>query len=322
MKILFEVLSVWLFSVILAGADSFELRLWETGAPGSENSRLEETVRTDEIELNGKKAKSRWIQSVSDPTIMVFLPEKGNHSGVAVLICPGGGFNGQEFDKEGTEIALWLNDHGIAGIVLKYRLPDPASGIFVRNGAILDVQRTIRLLRHRSEEWGIDRGRIGVTGFSAGGYLTCAAGTLFDEGDADANDPVDRLSCRPDFIAPIYPLVSLSAVSGRQAAVIEKVVGPDPSEDLVKAYSLDLQVKKDTPPSFIVQAHDDYLSTENSIRFYSALKKAGVSAEMHIYARGGHGFGIRHDRPGIVSTKWPELWLEWMEDSGILSASK
>jgi acetyl esterase/lipase len=311
---------LWLLSVLSLTADPFELQLWPGGAPGSENSKLEETVRITQVEINGRQAESRWIQGTKDPSITLFLPEETKANGAAVLVCPGGGFNGMEFDKEGTEIALWLQAHGIAGVVLKYRLPDEASGIYVRNGALLDAQRAIRLMRYQGHEWGIDPQRIGVTGFSAGGYLTSAVGTLSDPGNPDADDPIDAMSCRPNFIAPIYPLVSLRALSEAQIRVLNKVVGPEPTEALIRAYSIDEQVTEVNPPTFIVQAHDDYLSTENSIRLYSALKKANVSVEMHIFSRGGHGFGMRTDRPGTVASKWPELWLEWMEDSGFLAS--
>ena len=300
--------------------ESFEMHLWEGGAPGSERSTLEETIRIDHTKVGDDRIVSRWVENVSDPTITVWLPEEENRTGVAVLICPGGGFVGQELDMEGTEIAELLNEHGVAGIVLKYRLPDPSSGIYVYNGSILDAQRAIRIIRHHAEKWEIDRDKIGVAGFSAGGYLAAATGTMFDYGNPESSDPVERLSSRPSFISPVYPLISLKVLNDRQMGVIQSVLGPDATEVQIDAYSLDEQVTAETPPTFLIHAHDDHLSSENSVRFYAALKQFGVPVELHVFARGGHGFGIRSDRPGIIARKWPELWLDWMQDSGFLLA--
>jgi acetyl esterase/lipase len=318
-KKLLGILSSLLFLTLPLGGEFFELRLWPNGAPGSENSSLVETVRVNEIEVAGKMVKSRWIQKVSDPTISVFLPEPGQRTGTAVMICPGGGFNGLEFDKEGTEIAHWLNKQGIVGIVLKYRLPDEEAGIYVYNGALPDAQRAIRIIRSRATEWGIDPQRIGVTGFSAGGYLAAAIGTFFDNGKYNTKDPVERMGCRPDFIAPIYPLVSLRVPFDNLAGEINRILGPDATEQRINEFSIDKQVTENNPPAFMVQAHDDYLPSDNSILLYSSLKQANVSVEMHIYSVGGHGFAMREGWPGEVGTSWPPLWLAWMRTSGFLN---
>lgn len=313
-------LLVVLFVSLPVLGEPVEIVLWPNGAPGSESSSMEETVRVDEKNVNGEWLKSRWIQGVTNPTLSVFFPELEKRKGAAVLVCPGGGFAGLEFDKEGTEIARWLQGNGIVGVVLKYRLPDPESNIYFRKGALADAKRAIRFIRSKRDEWGIDSQRIGVVGFSAGGFLTAATGTLFDDGDPQAADSVERIGCRPDFIAPIYPLISLSTLSGRLAKVTDRILGPNSSQSDREALSLDTRVSEQTPPAFIVQAHDDYLSSRNSILFYEALKRENVLAEIHIYSEGGHGFGIRENVPGSVGSRWPQQWLMWMENRGFLNA--
>ncbi|MCB1121835.1 MAG: alpha/beta hydrolase [Verrucomicrobiae bacterium] len=299
-------------------AKEFELVIWPDGAPGSQGTTMTETVRTNEIQIEGKPAVSRWIQGVTQPTLTVFLPEETQANGAAVMVCPGGGFNGLEFDKEGTEIARWLANHGIAGLVLKYRLPDPDQGIHVLNGALVDAKRAIKLIRQHATEWGIDANRIGVTGFSAGGYMAAAVATLVSPADPKTSDPVELFSSRPDFVAPVYPLISPKTLGERFQSMVSRLVGPEATTAQLERACLDEQVNADTPPVFMVLAHDDYLPPENSLLFYAALKKAGVSAELHIFARGGHGFAMRPDQPGTAVQYWPDLWLDWMKDQGFL----
>jgi len=181
------------------------------------------------------------------------------------------------------------------------------------------MQRAIRMVRHNAGKWNIDPKRIGVMGFSAGGYLAAAAGALFDQGNPNANDPISRVSCRPDFIAPIYPLVSLELQSNRRAGLLERMLGRNLNDKLISEYSLETRVTSQTPPTFLVHAHDDGLSVEHSIRLYLALRKADVPAELHVYSKGGHGFGMRQ-RSQPVST-WRQRWLEWMRAEGFLLQS-
>ena len=150
--------------------------------------------------------------------------------------------------------------------------------------------------------------------------MAAAAGTLFDAGDPDADDPVRRVSCRPDFIAPVYPLVSLELQISRSPGLLERMLGPDSSARMVSEYSLDTRVTPETPPAFFVHAHDDGLSVEHSIRFYLALRKAKVAAELHVYSKGGHGFGMR--QRGQPVSAWRERWLEWMRAEGFLPPSE
>ena len=207
----------------------------------------------------------------------------------ALVICPGGGHRFLSIDHEGYDVARWLNEHGIAGFVLKYRLAnEPGSTYKVDVDALADVRRAVRLVRSRAPEWGVDPGRLGVMGFSAGGDLAMLSGTRFEKGHADAIDPIDRLDSRPDFLVLIYP-------------------GFRPNT---------MHVTKETPPTFLMVADDDRFCAPGTIAFYQELRKAGVSGELHVYARGGHGFGMR-DRPLPVSS-WTARLHDWLDERGYL----
>lgn len=299
--------------------DVFELPIWPGVAPGSAESTLEEEYRDRPITDGTDVAQDRHVSGVTEPTLTVYLPDNDQATGTLVVICPGGGFSILAIDKEGHDVARWLQSQGIAGAVVKYRLPDPEVGVFVHNGSIPDVQRAIRIVRSRAEEWNVDPEKIGVTGFSAGGYLTAAMGTLHDEGDPQADDPIDRQSCRPDFIAPIYPLVSLEIEREGRRAIVERILGSNVTDETISEYSLDAQVTADTPPTFLVHAHDDGLSVEHSVRFYLALRDAGVPAEMHVFSQGGHGYGIR--QRGLPVSSWADRWLEWMRAEGFVQTA-
>jgi acetyl esterase/lipase len=307
----------WLCSAATA-SDVIEIPIWPGIAPGSNASALVEEYQDRPITDGTDIARDRHVSGVTKPSLTVYLPAKEKASGVGVVVCPGGGFNILALDKEGHDVARWLKSHGIAGIVVKYRLPDPKAGLFVRNGSMSDVQRAIRVVRHRADEWNIDPNRIGVTGFSAGGYLAAAAGTMFDNGNPQAEDPIQRVSCRPDFIAPIYPLVSLEMEREKRARIIERMLGTPVTDEAVRKYSPDLRVTPETPPAFLVHAHDDGLSVKHSVLFYLALQEAAVPAELHVYSQGGHGFGIR--QRGQPISEWPDRWLQWMRAAGILQA--
>jgi endo-1,4-beta-xylanase len=270
---------------LFAGDVSPEVPLWPSGAPGSEGLTAREVI----VNRGKDGALDRSVSSVHNPTLTVYLPDREKANGSAFIVCPGGGHRYLTIDKEGIEIAKWLNGIGVAGFVLKYRLAkEEGSPYKVDVHALQDGLRAVRLVRSRAEEWGIDPKRVGMVGFSAGGELTALVGTRHDQGNEAAADPIERQSSRPDFLVLVYP-------------------GFNP-ENLI--------VNKDTPPSFLVHADDDRLSSERSAAFYVALKKAGVSGELHIYAHGGHGFGMRNkDVP--VST-WPARLQEWMSDMKLL----
>ena len=273
-------------------AEPFEQAIWPGIAPGSENSALVEKNDDREIKDGTAVTRDRSISGITKPTITVYLPKEAKRPTAAVLLIPGGGMRRVVIDKEGHDIARWLVKQGIAGIVLKYRNPDPDAGLSVSNGAAKDVARAVRMVRHNAIEWNIAVDRIGTMGFSAGGYLVAWSAVRFDAGDAAASDPIEVQSSRPDFITMIY---------GAATSAIQAEDGDGSS----------VSVRADTPPAFLVHAHDDKgVPSERSIAFYLALRDAKVSAELHIYAQGGHGFGTR--ARGLPVSSWIERWLEWM----------
>jgi endo-1,4-beta-xylanase len=272
---------------VLAAAGPFDVPLWEHGAPGSEGQTTPEVVK-DLTEAN-HGVVTRQVSNVHNPSLIVYLPPKDKATGAAVIIAPGGGHQFLSIDLEGHEVAKWLNSIGVAGIVLKYRLArSPGSPYKVEEHALADGLRSVRMARAHAKEWGIDPGRVGFMGFSAGGELASLVETRFDQGHDHAVDPVDHESSRPDFAVLAYP--------GTRAE--------------------NVQIRPDTPPTFLVQAFDDRIGSERSAEYFLLLKKAGVPAELHIYRRGGHGFGIR-DRQ-IPTSSWNARLEEWMADSGYL----
>jgi len=222
----------------------------------------------------------------------------------AVVVCPGGGYGMVVMSYEGNDIAKWFADNGCAGFVLKYRVAPhkhPAQ--------MHDVQRAIQHVRANAKTLGVDPQRIGVIGFSAGGHLAATAGTHFQDADPKATDPVLKVSSRPDFLVLAYPVISM--IDGvTHAGSKRNLLGAEPPAELVDKMSLEKQVTKKTPPTFILQTNEDKIvPAENAILFYSALRKAGVPAEFHSYQRGGHGVGLgRHEG----SKSWPSLLKSWL----------
>jgi acetyl esterase/lipase len=245
-----------------------------------------------------EKRPVKRLGNVSRPTLTVFRPTK-NVNGAAVVICPGGGYNILAWDLEGTEVAQWLNSIGVTGIVLKYRVPRRPMDAKDKPppGALQDAQRAISVVRSKATELGIDPKRIGILGFSAGGHLAAAASTNFDKRSYEPIDAVDAVSSRPDFTVLIYPayltMKGTTELNG------------------------DIHVSKATPPTFFVHASNDPISAENSVGMYLALKRSGVAAELHLYATGGHGFGLRpSDHP---CCRWPDRCADWLRSQGMLT---
>jgi acetyl esterase/lipase len=276
-------------------------------APGSKGVKDNEKI----IDRNeGKGRPDLAAVNVHKPTLTVHLPADSKASGAAVIICPGGGYQRCVIGKEGNDVARWLTSIGAAGIVLKYRLPRPEGHVYGHTVPLMDLKRAIRTVRSRAKEWKLKGDRIGVMGFSAGGHLASTAGTHFDKGSPKATDPIDKISSRPDFMALIYPVVSLSDAVGHGGSR-KNLLGDKPDEKLVKLYSNELQVTKETPPTFLVSTSDDPVKVENSINFYLALRKAQVPAELHVYEQGGHGYGVRRSANPVAG--WPQRCFDWMK---------
>jgi acetyl esterase/lipase len=247
-----------------------------------------------------------------NPSIVPMLPTAGNRSGAAVLVCAGGGYSILAFEKEAVEIGKWLNDRGISAFCLKYRCGGVPNAHPV---PLEDGLRGMRLVRSQAERWGVDPDRIGVMGFSAGGHLAACVSTLGDAGHSQAEDPIERCDSRPNFSLLIYPVISMRADSTHQGSR-HNLLGEHASDELVARLSTDEQVSSSSPPTFLIHASDDKaVVVDNSIRYFRALTAHGVPAEMHIFAEGGHGFGMRPT--GHPVDAWPELADKWLRAQGL-----
>jgi acetyl esterase/lipase len=240
-----------------------------------------------------------YVDRVSQPTMTVY-PPMGSNTGAAVVVFPGGGYNVLAIDLEGTEVCDWLTSKGITCVLLKYRVPCVKSGPYQDcRTALEDAQRTVGLVRFQAARWQVDPHKIGVLGFSAGGHMVAAMSTHFDKRLYPTVDSADTESCRPDFAIALYP---------GHLAVPEKDFALNP----------DIRVTSRTPPTFLLQAEDDPVDpVENSLVYHAALRKAGIPVEMHLYAKGGHAFGLRRTRFPI--TEWPQLVESWLGTIGIIS---
>jgi acetyl esterase/lipase len=306
-----------------------QVPIWPGAAPDAQPVAAPEddmTLVTDSL-----VAGRPWIfvGHVSRPTMTVYAPKEKN-TGAAVVVFPGGGYQILAIDLEGTEVCDWLTSKGITCVLLKYRVPGkegyPQSAPYPKSGpypespmALEDAQRTVGLVRFHAAEWHIDPQKIGVLGFSAGGHLSAAMSTHFEKRLYPAVDAADKESCRPDFAAAIYPgHLSLSAAEWdakqgarkfavRHPANVDKDLGLNP----------EIPVTRQTPPTFLLQAEDDHVDNVNdSLAYYIALKKAGVPVEMHLYAHGGHAFGLR--RTELPITGWPQLVETWLGTIGMI----
>ncbi len=265
-----------------------------------------------------------YVGNVSRPTMTVYSP-KGKNTGAAVVVFPGGGYQVLAIDLEGTEICDWLTPKGITCVLLKYRVTDvgpyPKSGPYPESPmALEDAQRTVGLVRFHAAEWHIDPHKIGVLGFSAGGHLAAATSTHFEKRLYPAVDAADKESCRPDFAVAIYPgHLSLSAAEWDAKQGTKRIVVPHPAaSDKAHALNPDLHVTRQTPPTFLLQAENDRVdNVDDSLAYYIALKEAGIPVEMHLYAHGGHAFGLRRTQSPI--TGWPQLVETWLGTIGMIS---
>lgn len=266
------------------------LLLWPQGAPGAVGQ-----------------------EDADRPTLSVYLPSPEKAVGTGVVVCPGGGYGTLAMEHEGRQVAEWLNGLGVAAFVLKYR----HAPRYRHPAPLQDAQRAVRLVRSRAAEFGLRPDRIGIWGFSAGGHLASTAATHFDAGRADAADPVERFSCRPDFLILAYPVISFATAYVHQGSR-RNLLGDNPGPALLENLSNENQVTAHTPPTFLFHTTEDRgVPVENSVLFYLALRKAGVPAEMHLYERGRHGVGLASNDP--VLSSWPARLADWLRVHGLLS---
>jgi acetyl esterase/lipase len=260
----------------------------------------------------GKQPGHGSLSLVSHPTLTVFLPPKEKANGTAVIVCPGGSYTHLAIDHEGTLVAQRLNEMGIAAFVLKYRLPSDVTMIHKEIGPIQDAQRAILLVRQKAVQWGVDPGRVGILGFSAGGHLASTAGTHFTHAYIDNKS---NLSLRPDFMILLYPVISFDDTIGHRGSR-DALIGVHPDRSTILEFSNERQVTPQTPPAFIIQAEDDKtVPAVNSLYFYEALLRNHVPAELHMYPRGGHGFGLHN---ATTQDQWPDRLKNWMDANGWL----
>ena len=288
--------------VLIAADKPIVVEIWpgkapdEVGGIGDEKVVMSPKLDRKQVEVT---ESTRMVTNVTKPTITIYRPAKDKDTGAAMLICPGGGYWNLYWQIEGEEVAEWLNSIGVTGIVLKYRVPrrpDDTKGEPARR-PLMDAQRAVSLIRSKAREWGIKPDRIGIGGFSAGGHLAIATATSFEKRTYEPLDEIDKISCRPDFAVPVY--------SGYLKAKDKDELAPG------------LHVPKNTPPVFLVHGGEDIISDpEHSMVMYRALKRAGISAELHIYAKTAHDFGVRKvDRP---SDGWTQSCAEWLRHLGML----
>jgi acetyl esterase/lipase len=271
-------------------AEPQTMALWENGAPGA--------LGTEESDR---------------PTLTLFRAEARQTPGASVIVAPGGGYGALALNKEGRQIAYWFNSMGVTAFVLKYRL-GPRYHHPIELG---DAQRAIRMVRSRATEFGIAPDRIGFMGFSAGGHLAATAGTHVDEGTAGAADAIERVSSKPDFLILAYPVISFDAAIAH-AGSVRNLLGESPDPKLREDLSNDLRVTPQTPPTFLFHTTaDTSVPVENSVRFYLALRKAKVPAEMHIFENGPHGVGLALGDPALSA--WPTLLANWLRGRGLLT---
>ncbi len=302
-RILLVLLPLLVYTKLL-GQD-LVIPLYDGEIPDSKYTGAKEKTEKKDIVL---------ISNVQNPNIAVYLPSKRMATGQAVVICPGGGYWVLAYDWEGTDIARYLNSIGVAGIVLKYRLPTYGNCIVPHKAPLMDAQRAMRIVRQNASAWNINPSKIGIMGFSAGGHLASTLGTHFDYGNKSASDSVERQSCRPDFMILMYPVISFTDTCCHTGSR-EALLGKNPDKNLINYYSSELQVKDDTPPAFIVHAdNDNGVPSENSLLMYKALRQKKIPAELHILSEGEHGFGLGNNDHVASWTINLKLWLKWLNE--------
>jgi acetyl esterase/lipase len=282
------------------------IKVWTGKIPGAiDNSDYK--IATD--------SDNNWVKTrnISDPTLDMYPVPKGKSSSTAVIICPGGGYSVLAIKHEGLQVAMWLNSLGITAFVLKYRLPSDAIMKDKSIGPLQDAQEAVRNIRRHAKEWNIDPDKIGIMGFSAGGHLASTISTHFNE---RVYEPSDKVSARPDFSILIYPVISMDSAITHEGSRYN-LLGKNPRQELIKHFSNELKVSKDTPPAFLVHSLDDgTVPVQNSINYALALKKFKIPCELHIYETGGHGYGLGRSKD--TESSWPDACKKWLQARGLL----
>ena len=294
MKIYLFIISILL---LFSGIDAQQtIRLYPADIPNSIPSVNQESYSKD----------SGVVFKVSQPTLTIFLPDKGKRNGTAVIICPGGGYGVLVIKREGYEVAREFNKIGVAAFVLKYRLPNNEIMKDKSIGPLQDAQQAIKIVRQRSAEWNLDPNKIGIMGFSAGGHLASTAATHFNRSFIENKE---QINLRPDFQILVYPVIIMNDSLGHKGSS-ENLLGLNPGREKRDYFSNQLQVNAQTPPGFLIQGTDDHVvPVENSIQFFEALKTAKVSASIHLYPHGEHGFP-----EGLANHTWLNYCFDWLKD--------
>ena len=303
MKALF-VLGFIMCSMVTITFSQEVVQLWPSKMPNYKES--------DEAEVknNSTGRIGNSVSKVQKASLEIYLPSGGSATGQAVIIMPGGGYGMLAYQWEGTDMAKMFNSKGIAAFVLKYRLPRSKSVVVSYEAPLQDAQRAIRYVRHNAKKFNVNSSKIGVMGFSAGGHLASTLGTRYEIDNFQKSDSIDAESARPDFMALIYPVITMKD-NYMHAGSRRALLGDTPDPKLVDLYSNELHVNEKTPPTFIVHAADDkVVPVENSLQFYEALKKANVYTELNIFPVGGHGFSLAVGQPLVQS--WPDRLIEFM----------
>ncbi|MBA4852264.1 alpha/beta hydrolase [Emticicia sp. BO119] len=286
-------------------AQNETILLYTGTAPGSTGKQVPEDAKTTDGITR--------VRDVTQPALIVY-PAKKKTSDATVIICPGGGYSILAIDHEGHDIAKWFNAHGMTAFVLKYRLPQEDLFDNDEIRPLQDAQQAIRLIRKNAAKYGVAPDKIGIMGFSAGGHLASTASTHFNTQVGEITDP--SVSVRPDFSLLIYPVISFNDRIGHLGSR-DNLIGKNPPVDKIELYSNDKQVTKDTPPTFLVSTTDDWVQPENSIAYFLACKKNKVPVEMHIYEKGGHGYGLKKQNRGPVET-WAFRLEDWLKDRKLM----
>jgi len=308
-------MGIGVFVVLVCGVLS-----WESSHPAAGAGQAADPRPVIPLWPNGAPGAKGTEPGKDIPTVTVWLARPETATGAAVVVCPGGGYGGLADDHEGKQVAEWLNTLGIAGFVLKYRL-----GPRYHHPAMLqDAGRAIRTVRAGASKWNLDPHRIAIMGFSAGGHLASTAGTHYDAGKPDADDPTEQVSSRPDRLILVYPVITF-APPFRHSGSLRNLLGENPAPELVENLSNDRQVTRDTPPTFLAHTNaDTSVAAENSMQFALALRKAGVPVELHLFERGRHGLGLGGGAaqlkiaPDPAFQAWPKLCETWLKNQGFL----